>query len=277
MRERVLLAGGTLRSTPPPKARACLPPCRCSTSLTTRSLACQRVGPRLSSRRIDSPHAPFAGNSRWPRSPAGLRSISTAVGDVIPAPDRHQPPRPPRPVVLANDATVVVRQVGADDERAIAEFLATLQLTASAARFFTEAADVRRAAHAARTPDGVDYLGLLAIPADGRIVGHAAYIRLYGPCAEVAVALAEDHRQLGLATLLLARLAEVAEQHSIARFVADTAPSDTDMLAVFRDDFGAAIACRDGEANVEVQTAAWRPYEGTLARPRGSVRGAPSS
>jgi len=170
-----------------------------------------------------------------------------------------------------------VRAVSTADEQAIAEFLQTLSLRPSAARFFAEAADVRRAAQAAHTADGVDYLGLLAIPADGRIVGHAAYIRLYGPCAEVAVALAEDHRQLGLATLLLARLAEIAEQHSIARFVADTLPSDTDMLSVFRDDFGAAIACTDGEAAVEVQTAAWRPYEGTVVRPGRSERSGRSS
>jgi hypothetical protein len=57
--------------------------------------------------------------------------------------------------------------------------------------------------------------------------------------AEVAVEVADDLHHLGLATLLMFRLARFAEEHQIPCFFAEVLPENSDMLVVFRDGFAA--------------------------------------
>jgi len=78
----------------------------------------------------------------------------------------------------------------------------------------------------------IDHFGLVAEEPSGRIVGHAAYIRLYGPRAELAIDLAEDVDRPALAAQLIARLGQVARANGILRFVATGPLSYSELPAV---------------------------------------------
>ena len=91
------------------------------------------------------------------------------------------------------------------------------------------------------------------------MVGHAIYVRLPdSERAEVAVEVADDLHHLGLATLLMIRLAQFAEDRQITRFFAEVLPENRDMLAVFRDGFAAATVTGRDEVQVEFPTGSWR-------------------
>ena len=89
---------------------------------------------------------------------------------------------------------------------------------------------------------------LVAEVAD-RIVAFASYHRVEsGDSAEVAFVVGDAHQGRGLGTLLLDELAELARDHGVTRFVADTLPNNRDMLRVFAD-FGFELE-RGSEAGV---------------------------
>jgi hypothetical protein len=67
----------------------------------------------------------------------------------------------------------------------------------------------------------------------------------------------------GLGTILIERLAELAEGLGIETFVAQVLPDNRAMLDVFREGFDAHVRWREGVDFVEFPTAAWR-----LARER---------
>ena len=141
-------------------------------------------------------------------------------------------------------------------------FLTGLCADSRRLRFFTGAADMATAAHwAAGTP--ADRRGLLALDETGVLVAHAAYAQLDQTRAEVAVEVADHLHDRGLGTILLERLAAVAEQHGITQFVAEVLPDNRMMLDVFRDGFDAHVAFHEGIETVEFPTSAWR-----LARER---------
>lgn len=94
---------------------------------------------------------------------------------------------------------------------AIREFLDRFCLDSRRMRFFSAAADMRLAAHWAASVDAKERLGLLALDAYERVLGHAAYVRVDGTEAEVAVEVADDMHHLGLGTMLLLRLGRLAE------------------------------------------------------------------
>ncbi|MDQ6744585.1 MAG: GNAT family N-acetyltransferase [Actinomycetota bacterium] len=105
----------------------------------------------------------------------------------------------------------------------------------------------------------------MALAAGRGVVGHATYVRLpAADRAEVAVEVADDLHHLGLATLLMIRLARFAEEHQIPRFFAEVLPENRDMLAVFRDGFAAVSAAARDEVDVEFPTANWRAASARL-------------
>jgi hypothetical protein len=109
-------------------------------------------------------------------------------------------------------------------------------------------------------------------PARG-VVGHAIYVR--PPAAkrvEVAVEVADDPHHLGLATLLMIRLAQFAEEHQIPRFFAEVLPENRDMLAVFRDGFSAASTASRDEIDVEFPTSNWRTARARLSHERSQLQ-----
>ena len=98
----------------------------------------------------------------------------------------------------------------------------------------------------------------------GVLVGHATYVQLDEAHAEVAVEVADHLHGHGLGTLLIERLAVVAEQRGITYFVAEVLCENRAMLDVFREGFDGRVVRREGaEERVEFLTAGWR-----LARER---------
>jgi GNAT superfamily N-acetyltransferase len=82
----------------------------------------------------------------------------------------------------------------------------------------------------------VDYVERMAyaVLVGDRIVGIGRYERLPpGTEAEVAFVVTDDHQHLGIATLLLDHLADVARVHGVERFVAQTLTENREMLGVF--------------------------------------------
>ncbi len=171
-------------------------------------------------------------------------------------------------VRLRDGSEVTLRPAIAEDEAALHRFLSGLCLEARRMRFFSAAANIDSAAHWASAA-GPDRYGLIAQDAAGAIVGHATYVQLDSthdrPArAEVAVEVADHLHGQGLGTILIERLAAVAEQRGITYFVAEVLAENRAMLEVFRDGFDARVICHEGpEERVEFLTSGWR-----LARAR---------
>lgn len=122
--------------------------------------------------------------------------------------------------------------------------------------------DVACAAHLAAATNASHY-GLVAHDETGALVAHAICVGPDETRAEVAIEVADHLHGRGLGTVLIERLAMIAEQHGITHFVAEVLPENRAMLDVFRDGFDAHVAFRDGTDAVEFPTSAWR-----LARER---------
>jgi GNAT superfamily N-acetyltransferase len=160
---------------------------------------------------------------------------------------------------LRNGVVVSVRPVTPDDEAAIFTFLTDLCDGSRRLRFFTGAADLRGEARRGAAGDDAEHHGLVALERGRGIVGHATYVRRPAALrAEVAVEVADDLHHLGLATLLMIRLAQFAEEHHIPRFFAEVLPENRDMLAVFQDGFAAVTTAGRDEIDVEFPTSSWR-------------------
>lgn len=138
-------------------------------------------------------------------------------------------------VVLRDGSIANIRPVVAADREALEAFLRGLDRDARLTRYNSLA--ISLAAEAARlaTVD-VNHCGLVAIDARRQaIAAHAEYIRSGPTTAEVAFATADQRRGVGLATLMLARLAEMARARNIATFEAYVLPSNRAMADVLRD------------------------------------------
>jgi hypothetical protein len=72
------------------------------------------------------------------------------------------------------------------------------------------------------------------------------------------VEVADDLHHLGLATLLMIRMAQFGEARRITSFFAEVLPENLEMLATFRDGFAAATIVNHDEIDVEFATASWR-------------------
>ena len=160
-------------------------------------------------------------------------------------------------IQLRDGRRVTLRPVEHADAAAILAFLDHLSEEDRRLRFFTGAANMRGNARWAADADGIEHCGLLAIDRRGRVVGHAMYVRVDASRAEVAVEVADDFHHLGLATMLVARLARDAAGRGVDRFIAEVLPENRDMLAVFADGFASVRTFADGEVHVEFDTASW--------------------
>ena len=176
-------------------------------------------------------------------------------------------------LTLRCGAQVWIRRVSPGDEGAIRAFIEGLGLESRRLRFFTSAINVGAIARWAAEVDAEDRVGLLAFDREGHVVGHAAYIRIYGPRAEVAVEVADDFRRHGLATALLIRLARVAEGHGISELVAEVLPENHDMLAVLHDAFRARERHVGGVVDLEFPTASWATARKRLGPDRTPTTG----
>jgi acetyl coenzyme A synthetase (ADP forming)-like protein len=153
-------------------------------------------------------------------------------------------------VALRDGGTVRVRSVREDDEPALREFLAALSEESLWMRFFTAAANLDRAADLFVATGR----GLVAVAGDPeRIVAHAAYVPEADGRAEVAFEVADDWQGRGIATVLLAHLAERAQRDGIDTFTATVLPANHRMIKVFRDSgFAVDVRSLPGELSIEM-------------------------
>ena len=160
-----------------------------------------------------------------------------------------------------------IRAVTCDDEAAIFEFLTDLSIDSRRLRFFGARVDLRAEARRGAARDDADHHGVLAIAPERGVVGHAIYVRVPGSDrAEVAVEVADDLHRMGLATVLLIGLAQVAEARQIRRFFAEVLPENRDMLTIFCDGFAAETVARHDEVDVVFRTSSWHSAQSGLQR-----------
>lgn len=170
-------------------------------------------------------------------------------------------------VCLRDGTPVTLRPATPGDEAALREFLTGLCLQARRLRFFSGAASLDIAARWA-VAMGPERYGLIATDEKGAIVGHASYVQLDVPRgeparAEVAVEVADALHGRGLGTILIERLARVAQRRGIVTLTAEVLPENRAMLDVFRDGFDARLTFHEGLDSVQFPSANWR-----LARER---------
>jgi acyl-CoA synthetase (NDP forming)/RimJ/RimL family protein N-acetyltransferase len=159
-------------------------------------------------------------------------------------------------VALRDGSTVRVRPVQATDRAAMRAFLDGLSDEARYLRFFSAGVDVDRQALAASTVGPDTGYGLVASGGEPqRIVGHAEYFLEGRGHAEVAFEVAGERQGHGIATVLLALLAEHALDHGVQTFTATVLPSNHRMISVFRESgFAPEVTLRAGELQVAMPT-----------------------
>jgi acetate---CoA ligase (ADP-forming) len=137
-------------------------------------------------------------------------------------------------VTLSDGVHVTLRPITPDDEPLLEDFLAHLSLRSFAMRFFGAGVSVHHAAHDAAATGGTDRFGLLA-ECDGRVVGHAMYVRSKPNAVDAAFAVADDMQCHGLGTQLVAATAEAARSNGFELLEADVLPENHRMLDVFAE------------------------------------------
>ena len=139
-------------------------------------------------------------------------------------------------IALRDGSTVRVRPIRSADEAAVLEFLRGLSEESRALRFFSAASNLDADARRAVDVDYTDSYAIVATAgADGAVVGEADYVRCRPGAAEIAFAVADGYQGRGLATILLAHLADAAEQSGIDTFTAEVLPVNSRMIEVFRE------------------------------------------
>jgi acetate---CoA ligase (ADP-forming) len=170
---------------------------------------------------------------------------------VIPAAARY-PVEREADVVLRDGATVHVRPVRTDDAVAMRAFFESVSPESIGFRFFG-AANLDWATSWSVDVDYTDRFGLVVESGNPRvIVAHAAYIRIDSGRAEVAFLVADPWQGRGISTILLAHLAEVAEQHGFSTFMAQVLPHNHRMIDVFYES-GFPVQLRSFPDAVEVE------------------------
>ncbi|MBV9001850.1 MAG: GNAT family N-acetyltransferase, partial [Solirubrobacterales bacterium] len=158
-------------------------------------------------------------------------------------------------IVLRDGATVHVRPVRADDGEAMRAFLDSVSADSISLRFFGTP-NLNWATEWSVDVDYSDRFGLVVETGDPSvIVAHAAYVRIDRERAEVAFLVADAWQRHGISTILLAHLAEVAEQHGFSTLFAQVLPNNHRMITVFRESgFPVRLRSTPDALEVEVPT-----------------------
>lgn len=142
---------------------------------------------------------------------------------------------------LKNGLQVTVRAIRPDDRDALLAAFKALDKRTIHLRFFGPKKELSdRELTAATVVDFVRTVALVTCVQDGpteKIVGAGRYVA-FGSAeppdrAEVAFTVEEDYQGLGISSITLRHLAEIARQMGIAQFHAEVLPENTGMLAVF--------------------------------------------
>lgn len=155
-------------------------------------------------------------------------------------------------IALRDGASLRLRPVAHGDEQRLRAFLERLGPDDLAFRFFTGGPDLRLAAQQLADVDYVDRYGVVAVgPDDRTVLGHGCYVRTAPAEAEVAFAVAPELRGEGIATAMLAHLAEAAREAAVTTLTAVVLPDNHAMIDVFRESgLQPAIESRPGMLRV---------------------------
>ena len=136
----------------------------------------------------------------------------------------------------------------------LSRFLGALSDEARSFRFFSAATDLDQMARLFTEPCGGT--SLLAVTSDdGQVVGHGQYFPDGTGGAEIAFAVANHWQGRGIATLLLAQLAEAAAAEGVRQFTAVVMTGNRKMIGTFRDSgFPVEVCTRPGELQVTFPT-----------------------
>jgi acetate---CoA ligase (ADP-forming) len=136
-------------------------------------------------------------------------------------------------VILRDGSTLRLRAPARDDADALAAFFSELSERSFYLRFHGARRVDDDLVHHFLDPDWLDR-GVLVGELDDRIVAVAEYLRLRdATAAEAAFAVADELQGRGIGTRLLERLAALAAEQGIERFVAEVMPENRAMLGVF--------------------------------------------
>ena len=157
-------------------------------------------------------------------------------------------------IALRDGSTVHVRPVCPEDVERIECFLGELSNEARSFRFFSAATDLGQMARL--FTDSRGGTSLLAVTSgDGQVVGHGQYFPDGSGGAEVAFAVADRWQGRGIATLLLAQLAEAAAAEGVGQFTAVVLTGNRKMIGTFRDSgFPVDVCTQPGELKVTLPT-----------------------
>ncbi|GAC1387780.1 MAG: hypothetical protein NVSMB48_27240 [Marmoricola sp.] len=168
-------------------------------------------------------------------------------------------------VTLRGGSQVHIRPVRGDDLDAVRAFLGGLSPESVILRFLG-AADLDWASRWSVEIDDSDRCALVAtVRPDGAIVAHGAYVREAADRAEMAFVVADAYHELGVATVLLRRLAGLARAHGIGTLTAFVLPGNRHMTDVFRDGgYPGRFRTEAGQTRVEMATSVVRvePWPG---------------
>ena len=154
-------------------------------------------------------------------------------------------------IVLRDGSTVHVRPTTPEDEPRLRAFFASLSDESRWFRYFSGGLNLDWAARNAAVPG--DGLSLLALRGpEGAVVGHGTYITERPGRAEIAFAVADAWHGHGIATVLLAHLAQRASSEGIATFTALVMLSNHRMLQVFHDS-GFHVSSRRKADTIEIE------------------------
>ena len=152
------------------------------------------------------------------------------------------------PVLLRDGTAATLEPMRPETEKALAAFLEGLSADTLRHRFFGE---VGAALALKQLLNPSDLHGSLVVLTgsgdDERIVAHGEYRANAGETkAEVAFLVSDTFQGKGLGTLLLERLALVAQREGIEQFFGPTEATNRKMREVFRESGFPVYECRDG-------------------------------
>ena len=159
-------------------------------------------------------------------------------------------------VVLRDGSTARLRELTPADGQLVRQLLASLSERALATRFFSGAVDLEATSDLLVQVDGSRSFGLLALQGDPpRPLAHAICIATSPGRAEVAFTVVDEYQGQGLASIMLAQLAEAANRLGVGVFEASVLPENAAMIEVFANSgFALHTDSQPGSVAVEFPT-----------------------
>lgn len=145
-------------------------------------------------------------------------------------------------ITLRNGVRATIRAIRSDDKDRLRDAFGKLEPSTVYTRFFGYKKHLSDAELARATEVDFDSTVALVVTTGSgdteTLVGTGRYVAQAGTehadSAEIAFTVEEDFQGLGIASLILKSLADIARTKGLGRFEAEVLPSNAAMLAVFR-------------------------------------------